>query len=82
MSSCTVTCQAVHGVFTLMQATSTDETAIVLVHGFGAGVFAWRNVMQPLADGAGCRVIAFDRPAFGPFLLPVLPHVACSHSSY
>ncbi|KAL3157447.1 hypothetical protein ABBQ32_011918 [Trebouxia sp. C0010 RCD-2024] len=47
------------------KATSTDETAIVLVHGFGAGVFAWRNVMQPLADGAGCRVIAFDRPAFG-----------------
>lgn len=51
-----------------MQALSPDETAIVLVHGFGAGVFAWRNIMQPLADAAGCRVIAFDRPAFGPFL--------------
>ena len=50
-----------------VQATSPDETAIVLVHGFGAGVFAWRHVMQPLADAAGCRVIAFDRPAFGQF---------------
>ena len=52
-----------------MQAVSPDETAIVLVHGFGAGVFAWRHVMQPLADAAGCRVIAFDRPAFGLLLL-------------
>ena len=56
-----------------MQATCPDETAIVLVHGFGAGAFAWRNVMQPLADSAGCRVIAFDRPAFG-----ALPKLYCS----
>ncbi|DBA73057.1 TPA: hypothetical protein ACH3X2_009998 [Trebouxia sp. C0005] len=47
------------------KATCSDETAILLVHGFGGGAFAWRNIMQPLADSAGCRVIAFDRPAFG-----------------
>ena len=48
-----------------VQASCPDETAIVLVHGYGGGAFAWRNIMQPLADAAGCRVIAFDRPAFG-----------------
>jgi pimeloyl-ACP methyl ester carboxylesterase len=37
----------------------------VLVHGFGGGTFAWRHVQQPLADQTGCRVVAFDRPAFG-----------------
>ncbi|DBB10108.1 TPA: hypothetical protein ACH3X3_001692 [Trebouxia sp. C0006] len=47
------------------EATCSDETAILLVHGFGGGAFAWRNIMQPLANAAGCRVIAFDRPAFG-----------------
>lgn len=60
-----------------VQATSSDETAIVLVHGFGAGVFAWRNVMQPLADAAGCRVIAFDRPAFGQSLF-----FSCLHTAW
>ncbi|KAG2448528.1 hypothetical protein HYH02_006419 [Chlamydomonas schloesseri] len=40
-------------------------TGIVLVHGFGGGVFAWRHVMEALAMQCHCRVIAFDRPAFG-----------------
>lgn len=39
------------------------EPALVLLHGFGASVFSWREVMAPLA--AQHRVIAFDRPAFG-----------------
>ena len=39
--------------------------AVVLIHGYGGGVFAWRNVMKPLAETCRCRVIAFDRPAFG-----------------
>lgn len=42
-----------------------EQEGIVLVHGFGAGVFAWRHIMQPLAQKCGCRVIAFDRPGFG-----------------
>lgn len=44
---------------------SGDGIAVVLVHGFGGGVFAWRHVMEPLAMQCQCRVVAFDRPAFG-----------------
>jgi pimeloyl-ACP methyl ester carboxylesterase len=36
---------------------------LVLLHGFGASLFSWREVMQPLA--AFGTVVAFDRPAFG-----------------
>jgi len=37
--------------------------AFVLLHGFGASVFTWRNVFAPLAELG--RVVAYDRPAFG-----------------
>ena len=36
---------------------------LVLLHGFGASLFSWREVMAPLARLG--TVIAFDRPAFG-----------------
>lgn len=39
------------------------EPVFILLHGFGASLFSWREVMAPLA--AYGRVIAFDRPAFG-----------------
>lgn len=39
------------------------ETTYILLHGFGASIFSWREVMQPLAQSG--RVIAYDRPAFG-----------------
>ena len=39
------------------------STSIMLLHGFGASTYSWRNVIQPLA-GYG-KVIAYDRPAFG-----------------
>jgi len=42
---------------------SSDKPALVLLHGFGASLFSWREVMAPLAETH--RVIAFDRPAFG-----------------
>ncbi|KAF6249054.1 hypothetical protein COO60DRAFT_1004676 [Scenedesmus sp. NREL 46B-D3] len=42
-----------------------EDVAVVLVHGFGGGTFAWRHVLQPLATAAGVRVVAFDRPGFG-----------------
>lgn len=42
-----------------------SEVGIVLIHGYGSGVFAWRHIMWPLARATGCRVLAFDRPAFG-----------------
>ncbi|XP_022843920.1 uncharacterized protein LOC111367337 isoform X1 [Olea europaea var. sylvestris] len=38
---------------------------IVLVHGFGGGVFSWRNLMSILARQVGCAVVAFDRPGWG-----------------
>ncbi|KAL2493425.1 alpha/beta-Hydrolases superfamily protein [Abeliophyllum distichum] len=38
---------------------------IVLVHGFGGGVFSWRNLMSFLARQVGCAVVAFDRPGWG-----------------
>lgn len=38
---------------------------IVLVHGFGGGVFSWRHVMGSLARQCKCPVAAFDRPGWG-----------------
>ena len=39
------------------------DAAFILLHGFGASVFSWREVMESL--GAIGTVVAFDRPAFG-----------------
>ncbi len=39
------------------------NTTYILLHGFGASVFSWREVMDDFA--AHGRVIAYDRPAFG-----------------
>uniref|UniRef100_A0A0C9S4B7 TSA: Wollemia nobilis Ref_Wollemi_Transcript_25419_2929 transcribed RNA sequence n=1 Tax=Wollemia nobilis TaxID=56998 RepID=A0A0C9S4B7_9CONI len=39
--------------------------AVILIHGFGGGVFSWRHVMTPLARQTGCLVAAFDRPGWG-----------------
>jgi len=39
------------------------EPTLLLLHGFGASVFSWREVMEPLGERG--TVVAFDRPAFG-----------------
>ncbi len=39
------------------------EPVFILLHGFGASTYSWREVTQPLATIG--TVIAFDRPAFG-----------------
>lgn len=39
------------------------EPGLVLLHGFAASVFTWREVLDQLADYG--RVVAYDRPAFG-----------------
>jgi pimeloyl-ACP methyl ester carboxylesterase len=39
------------------------EPVFILLHGFGASLFSWREVAQPLSQHG--TVIAFDRPAFG-----------------
>ncbi|KAM0020217.1 putative haloalkane dehalogenase [Helianthus debilis subsp. tardiflorus] len=41
------------------------QFGIVLVHGFGGGVFSWRHVMGELARNVKCIVAAFDRPGWG-----------------
>ncbi|XP_057967919.1 uncharacterized protein LOC131157636 [Malania oleifera] len=41
------------------------QFGIILVHGFGGGVFSWRHVMGALARQVGCIVAAFDRPGWG-----------------
>lgn len=39
------------------------EPTFILLHGFGASLFSWREVTVPLAQLG--TVIAYDRPAFG-----------------
>ena len=39
------------------------EPVFILLHGFGASIFSWREVTAPLAELG--TVIAYDRPAFG-----------------
>jgi pimeloyl-ACP methyl ester carboxylesterase len=43
--------------------TGAGETTFILLHGFGASLFSWREVMDDFAECG--RVIAYDRPAFG-----------------
>jgi pimeloyl-ACP methyl ester carboxylesterase len=43
--------------------TGSGPRALILLHGFGASLFSWHEVMQPLAQFG--RVVAYDRPAFG-----------------
>ena len=54
---------------------SKDATsAIVLMHGFGASTFSFREVTGGLSDR--CRTVAFDRPAFGLTERPMPPYEA------
>jgi Predicted hydrolases or acyltransferases (alpha/beta hydrolase superfamily) len=39
------------------------EKTFILLHGFGASVYSWREVMDDFSQRG--RVIAYDRPAFG-----------------
>ena len=39
------------------------EPTFILLHGFGASLFSWREVIEPLSKLG--TVIAYDRPAFG-----------------
>ncbi|MFO7584218.1 MAG: alpha/beta hydrolase [Anaerolineales bacterium] len=39
------------------------EPVFILLHGFGASTYSWREIMQPFSELG--RVIAYDRPAFG-----------------
>ena len=41
----------------------SGEPTFLLLHGFGASVFTWRDVMAQIATRG--TVLAYDRPAFG-----------------
>ena len=43
--------------------TDSGDRTFILLHGFGASVFSWREVIQPLSKHG--RVVALDRPGFG-----------------
>lgn len=43
---------------------SGQGTPVVLIHGFGASMYAWRHTLPALA-ASGYRVIAFDNRGFG-----------------
>jgi pimeloyl-ACP methyl ester carboxylesterase len=45
------------------KASGSGEPVILLLHGFAASVFSWREVLKPL--GALGTTLAFDRPGFG-----------------
>jgi len=53
----------VNGLRVHYKTAGTGEPALILLHGFGASLFSWREVMAPLAELG--TVIAYDRPAFG-----------------
>lgn len=42
---------------------ASAERTFILMHGFGASTFSWRDQLELLRDRG--RVVAFDRPAFG-----------------
>ncbi len=53
----------VNGLQVHYKTAGVGRPALVLLHGFAASTYSWREVMAPLAERY--TVIAFDRPAFG-----------------
>ena len=53
----------VNGVDVHYKTWGKGEPTFILLHGFGASLFSWREVTKPLSQFG--TVIAYDRPAFG-----------------
>lgn len=53
----------INGIQVHYKGAGAGEPTIILLHGFGASTFSWREVIDPLADIG--TVYAYDRPAFG-----------------
>ncbi len=51
------------GVHVYYKVAGQGQPALLLLHGFAASLFSWREVMGPLAESH--TVVAFDRPGFG-----------------
>ncbi|NTV36373.1 MAG: alpha/beta hydrolase [Anaerolineaceae bacterium] len=55
--------KSINGVQIHYKIQGSGEPVIVLLHGFGASTYSWRNVVEPLSKIG--TVISYDRPAFG-----------------
>jgi pimeloyl-ACP methyl ester carboxylesterase len=53
----------VNGISVHYKIYGSGEPVMILMHGFGASLFSWREVVDPLSQLG--TVIAYDRPAFG-----------------
>jgi pimeloyl-ACP methyl ester carboxylesterase len=53
----------INGLDVYYQRRGQGDPTFILLHGFGASTFSWREVIDPLAELG--TVIAYDRPAFG-----------------
>jgi pimeloyl-ACP methyl ester carboxylesterase len=53
----------INGLKVHVKTMGQGEPVFVLLHGFGASLYSWHAVMEPLSQLG--KVIAFDRPAFG-----------------
>ncbi|MGB8644307.1 MAG: alpha/beta hydrolase [Anaerolineae bacterium] len=53
----------VNGIKVHYKQKGAGRPAIILLHGFGASLYSWHAVMEPLSEYG--TVIAYDRPAFG-----------------
>lgn len=53
----------VNGVNVHYKIYGQGEPVFILLHGFGASLFSWREVTAPLAEYG--TIVAYDRPAFG-----------------
>lgn len=53
----------INGLSVHYKSLGDGEPVFVLLHGFGASLFSWHAVMEPLSRHG--TVIAYDRPAFG-----------------
>ena len=53
----------VNGVTVHYKETGQGDTIFILLHGFGASLFSWREVTDDFSEYG--RVVAYDRPAFG-----------------
>lgn len=53
----------VNGITVHYKMAGSGRPALVLLHGFAASTFSWREVIGPMSEGG--TVVAFDRPGFG-----------------
>jgi len=53
----------INGLTVHYKMSGQGEPVFVLLHGFGASVYSWHAVMEPLSQYG--TVVAYDRPAFG-----------------